>query len=445
MTGPGRPIHKGRDARLAGTGEDPDQAIHDGRSHRRGPGRRTTMPAAFDIDSYLPPSVEEAPSPRPPRVLVVLGRGHRVHGGRALQTALIAHPLLRASCDWDRLPASEPARAEDLLPWYTGGLGVLAARYPRNVPWTALPHVGPPHWRVPPAREDNARNVLLRQWGAVPRHELLSGVDRAVVVPGSDPVRAVAALAPVEEFLGRELESFLLEEDDVSRMVPLDRERKAAAEAEIRADTRFLWNWHWNAGMLFPALLDEAYRTRRPPGGNQSGQERWEDAALRALQRHPFALQVLYRVAQANPRPLPYDKAGPDQGILTGTGYTRDSGSDTAVLDWTGHGVGPAEFDPGRPHTDFLRGLEFCQVQLARSGLLVADRERRARLSPAGAELLRLLPPGCRDLGMPTRWITPAGRLGTPDDVPAMDRWATTVLRHVKKAANGLREAAEAA
>lgn len=404
------------------------------------------MSAEFDIEAYMPPAITlpSTPPRRPYKVLAFHGGYKELMPRNELVAAIIDAPALRAATGWDRPTATYPAD-EIILSYSRNGQPLLEPRYPRNVPWTSLPHVGAPHWRTPILNLSSLELATKRgEMPPIPPHEILQEVEHLVFAWGyRDQTRRLASVIDMEAFAGHRFQVHTM---DAHGITPVPREQIEAAALEIRADTRFAWNWHWNVGMLLPALVAQAYHTRRPPVG-QYGRLRdsWEHHAIEALQQHPLALQMLFWVQRENAKPLPYDQAvkhGDRSAILSGAGFTRQMGEQTAVLDWTGHKVEAVEFgireSRAETKSDFLRTLEFAVERLIHVGLLVADKDRRARLSPAGAELLRLLPPGCRDLGMATRWITPQGRWGTPDDIPAMDRWLTTMLRHIKKAANAL-------
>ena len=215
----------------------------------------------------------------------------------------------------------------------------------------------------------------------------------------------------------------------------------AACMLARRAEERLSWNWRWNAEILLPRLIAEAYRTRRPPGGNMDGSDTWEIRALQALAGNPFALQVLYWVARKDPRPLPSagDRYTGYPGILAGAGTSRVSGGGVTSLDWNSHPGAQASYRRHGMQTRFGYMLAGAADMLCRAGLLVPDASRHARLGRPGAALLGMLPAGCRDLGMPTRWITPEGGIGQDGDIPSIDRWLTAVLRQVKRAANGIR------
>jgi len=404
------------------------------------------MSAAFDIGAFMPPALTlpaPAPARRPYRVLAFHGSYKSWRPRNELIAAITDNPGLRAATGWDQPDFEHPAD-QVILSHNRSSQPLLRPRYPRNVPWTSLPHVGEPHWLMPAPNLSDLELATKRELPPIPPHEILWEVEHLVFAWGyRDQTRRLASVIDMEVFARRRFHVHTLDADGIA---PVPREQVEAAALEIRADTRFAWNWHWNIGMLMPALMAKAYHTRRPPvslyGVHLAA---WEHHAVEALRQHPMALQMLFWVQQGNAKPLPYDqsvKHGDRSAILSGAGFTRQMGDQTAVLDWTGHKVQAIEFgildSRGETNSDFLRTLEFCLQRLISVGLLVADKDRRARLSPAGAELLRLLPPGCRDLGMATRWITPGGRWGTPDDIPAMDRWLTTMLRHIKKAANAL-------
>jgi hypothetical protein len=385
------------------------------------------------LAAYMPPIAEDAPAP--------IFRSHLFLGNARIRRdnhfdIHLAREMAISRCHPPALPgdpASTRLENESLLTCISGYGPLMAPRYPRDVPWTELPILGAAAWK--PTREFFS---CLR----ISDISEAASLQASVVFMGEDEGESpdLAGHARLEAVLGRRLPMFTLRPNAGLASVPAGL--VDAAEARTRAWERFRWNWNWNVRALMPRLLGEAFRTRRPPGSRDS-RPGPEQNAVAAIAQSPWLLQVLYRVAREHPKPIPF----PGQRlayprILSGAGLSRVSGSADFRIDWTGHRVATDMPEDHPARRAFVQILERAIDQAHGAGLLLATPERHARLGPPGAALLRLLPASCRDLGMPTRWMTEEGQIGTPDDIPAMDRWLTTMLRAIKKVDQGGRTSA---
>jgi hypothetical protein len=394
----------------------------------------TNKAATFELSDYLPPSYVVR-SLRPRKVLVLDSYPYRMESDHARRRACApveAHPAFREAYGWQDGIRFE----EEMAYWSLTDEDVFHLGYPRNVPWTHLPVVGSPRWCLGEGmqgwREDRFVPLERCAW------DVLSRVEHVVLLCQRRLQYDLSQLDHLQNLVGHAIACHLVQ-DGV--LLPIAQEAMATAELQARAQQRLWWNWNANAGMLMPKLVEQAFRTRRPPGGNMGLRQSWEQLALDALRWNPFSLQLLYWVAQCNPAPIPYSQAhkvGGYPGILTGAGSSRVSCGPVTSLDWTGHLVNADMFERYGTAMTFYGALDHASYLLHHGGLLLADMNRHARLSNAGAALLALLPAGCRDLGMPTRWVDEQGYIGTESDIPAMDRWLTRVLRHIKRAANDL-------
>jgi hypothetical protein len=390
------------------------------------------MPWDASLAAYMPPISEDAPPPVfRSHLFVANGRNTRIDGqliridGR-IAVAYAGSVAGSQSAD-DGNKVGRTIRAASLLTCNDGYSSLVAPLFPRDVPWTELPLVGKPALKPTRSFFTDLRVEDLSEAASLQAAVAFSSED------GGLP--DLAGHARLEAILGRRLPLILLRPDGSTTEVPAALVDEA--EARARAWDRFRWNWNWNVRALMPSLIHEAFRTRRPPGSRGQGSAVEVDA-LAAVAHHPWLIQVLYRVAGDHPKPVPFpERRFPDPSILTGAGISRVSGGEFGI-DWTGHRIVPdlpADHPASRA---FVRILDHAILRAQRSGLLVATPERHARLSPPAAALLRLLPATCRDLGAPTRWMTEEGHVGTPDDIPAMDRWLTSMLRAIKKAANAV-------
>ena len=399
-----------------------------------------------ELEKYLAPPFEHKIIRHPEWAVMVLGRVIHGDGHSGYDKFSADDKTLRDACrQWQGWNQPFGFDKGDLI---HAGLP-SRMRFPKNIPWTDFPVIGGPYY--------GCNLISFNSWLSygnragdceIPFQILLEGVNgrpglRCILlreIPWMAPHMLMHEVHCLREAGMPELPVMFMNEEMEIRTVHPDEIRDAALRC--RAGARFSWCWQVNAEALLPALITEAYRTRRPPknsDANGTSGSGWEKTGTNAIAHNPLALQVLYHVAEINPKPLSYDKRtcrfiGGYPGILEGAGTVRVSGGN-AALAWPGS----EKLTEGATSV-LVKSLESACSALERAGMLLPDENRKARLAHPGAALLKLLPRGCRDPGMPVRWLTSEGMNGADGDVPAMDRWLMSAMRRIKRAASDLRK-----
>lgn len=350
--------------------------------------------------------------------------------------------------------------------------------FPRNFSWSALPVVLPPQHKekypviVPlssegrsrPSEQDSVRfAVPFRSWefGSF-ESNIFVGV-KAVIIQSrecSDDVIRAATMHFDRHAEGL-MPRFVYHGPDGVREI--SREEVLDVRSKFAAEERFVFNHAINLSVLggraYYKILHEmqlprSFAARVVPKLDFLS---WEWT-------HPLIIQTMYlmkRIGLVSPSAgLPISNSDisafnvsvdyHQRGYLLATRlpiFARDG--DLFRLEWKGSGKYPSwSMDVGVVHDraafvpkDGIMPTEHhifrCFGSLFSMGLLEVS-EDSLLLSKVGVRFLEMLGPDLDDEDVLLRWRPLGKRLGSPDDIPAMDRWLNRAFRSVKRRVSSL-------
>jgi hypothetical protein len=413
-------------------------------------GRRLTDIDLFDLPS--PPSTPYEPEPdwqnRPVVVYSVRRDDDYVIKGRDKFRELGA--FLREIGDL----GYKPTDVIDIQP----DASIASFRWPRNLSWKSLPLIEAPDYRgghCPRSVLDDAGMQRGVRTANSPRSDLGGehSIERSPIINASTRVLVVAdyeradrTIFEVSAVAGPELAGPALIHFDGTRLEPINADEIAEIRRHYSAHERFVFNHALN---LFVIGGRAWVKAAREHGYTQQHVEYYvPQPNLNWRTAHPLALQILYSlrahgaVAKEQGKSAIYDLHKSPARMVSALPFFRIEGNHL-VFEWKGSGryapwiedLGP--FEHGVEMERPWDGVVHLLSDLVMADLIGTDGSRVA-LTALGDRYLELMGDEADDPDVLLRWRTADGRLGAPEDVPAMDRWLNRAFRAIKRKVNGL-------
>jgi hypothetical protein len=328
----------------------------------------------------------------------------------------------------------------------------------RNLSWRSLPLIEAPAYQggwCPRMVMDDAgmqRGATAKsphlhhgEDGSVERSPIINASTKVLVV--ADYVRSDRTLFEVSAVAGRDVADVALMHFDGSRLEPIAPTEIAELQRHFSAHERFVFNHALN---LFVIGGRAWVKAAREHGYTQQHVEYYvpKPGSIGWRSVHPLALQVLYAlhssgaVAMEQGKSAIYDLLKSPSRMADALQFFRIEGG-RFIFEWKGSGRYSSWFeDLGEYDVEVEWEREWNGVVHILSDLVLADLIGCAGTSVAltslGHRFLELIGDEADDPDVLLRWRTADGRLGAPEDVPAMDRWLNRAFRAIKRKVNGL-------
>lgn len=339
-------------------------------------------------------------------------------------------------------------------------------RFDRNFPWKTLPLVTAPN-----RNHSRFRILHLETDGSVSdKRKNIAGLDSSTdeglphLLRENVKVLVVASYEMTDEYLSKSLVAWDGHPDDKLPMVIhhgpeggciLPAEQVSSARNRFQAEARFLYNHATNFSILARRALFKIYFDERLPR-HEAARRLPSIGFLSWRWAHPFFLQVLHYLRRLGRIGTNEHRERLEERV-TSLSFAHLYANGIPVfgksgrgfdLTWNGTGSYPAwREELGRvllPAEESM-SLHFhhrifdCFQHVESMGILGLDGNDIV-LSPWGVKFLDIMGPETEDPDVLLRWRTPAGDMGTPADVKAMDRWINRTFRSVKRRVAGYRE-----
>lgn len=335
---------------------------------------------------------------------------------------------------------------------------IASFHWPRNLSWKSLPLIQAPAYKggwCPRMVMDDAGMQRGVRTPASPRRDNddESYIERSPIINPStrrlviaDYQRNDRTIFEVSAVAGPDVAGVALMHFDGSRLELIDHAEISDIQRRFSAHERFLFNYALNLFVIggrawVKAAREQGYSQQLveyyvpKPGSGSLG---WRSA-------HPLALQVLYALrasgmAVERGKGTIYDLLKSPAKMAAAMPFFRIEDG-RFIFEWKGSGrYAPWIEDLGQAEDDLERawgGVVHILSDLVMADLIGALGDGVA-LTRLGHRYLELIGDEADDPDVLLRWRTEDGRIGEPEDVPAMDRWLNRTFRAIKRKVNGL-------
>jgi hypothetical protein len=194
---------------------------------------------------------------------------------------------------------------------------------------------------------------------------------------------------------------------------------------------RLLWTWEWNIKSILHGVLDTIISERNPEY-DYIKRLQMINLVIQPLSFSPYLLQILYSLENLHP--------GDNIIDLSSSRFFQELSEIKVILPdiWILNGKQYGINDIFQKTYKFSSNSNYVHTCMAlregvMSSLINISQNGHLSLGVMGKSLITRLPRGCKDTGMLNRWITPGEKIGTLDDIPAMDRWSKGILQKIKR------------
>jgi hypothetical protein len=335
---------------------------------------------------------------------------------------------------------------------------IASFRWPRNLAWKSLPLIHAPDYRgghcprmvmddsgmQRGVRTTNSSYRNLDGEDSIERSPIINASTRVLVV--ADYKRDDRTLFEVSAVAGPMVAGVTIMHFDGTRLELIPPDEVASIQRHFSAHERFVSN---HAQNLFVIGGRAWVKAAREHGYSQQHVEYYVPRpGLNWRSAHPLALQILYALRAHVPVALEHGKSAiydllksPSKMVAAMPFFRGDDGR--FIFEWKGSGrYAPwiedlGQFEGGEEYQRPWGGVVHLLSDLVMADLIGTDGYRVA-LTGLGDRYLKLMGDEADDPDVLLRWRTADGRLGAPEDVPAMDRWLNRAFRAIKRRVNGL-------